>query len=149
LVDRVELEDSRDGVTVVVPGGQVVSKPFSDTVAGSGKGGTSDNERTLSGTTGFQGVVGCGTHRGSVEVVDIVFDETVLMDNVGVHSTVGQTEFNVVVDGVGRGDVVLAGGLTSGELSESGAHGERAALGSRVGGVLGVVARVATEVGGL
>jgi hypothetical protein len=136
LVKSVKLKNSRNGVTVVVPGGQVVSEPLSDLVSGTSKGGTSDDERSLSGAAREHGIVGSSRHGSSVKVVNIVLKVSIGVDNVGVDSAVRESVSNVVLDGVGGADDVLLGSGTLGDLRAGLEHLHGSSEGAGLDGLL-------------
>jgi len=80
LEDRCKSKQARNAEAVLFPTAPVITKPFTDMVAGADKGRACDDERPLSRSTGKQSVVGRGRHHRTVKVVGVVFGKTIGMD---------------------------------------------------------------------
>jgi hypothetical protein len=99
--------------SVLLPGAQIVTKPLADVLTGSSKGGSSNDKRTTRRSSGKESEARSSAHHGTVEVVHIELNVSIVVDDISVEGEVGQTTvcYNgvLVVNLVRRTQVVSVG----------------------------------------
>jgi hypothetical protein len=101
LEERNKLEKMANRGQILVPGGDVVTKPVANVAPSANKGTASDNHRALVRTS-FQHAFPTGfAHHGPVQVVCIILGPTSLMDKISLGGPVAEGTPRVL-DLVGR-----------------------------------------------